>query len=235
MEEIDLKELFSIFWNKRIQILLVVIIFIIIGAIYTIGFKTPKYSSYTTLVLAMSESTADKTSNSITATDVTLNAKLVSTYSELVKSKKVLREVLANLDINENEEVLKKNISVTSAEDTEVIKITVTHENAVYASKIANEIAKVFSKKVNEIYNINNIYIVDEAEVSDSPSNINYIKDIILFAFIGLVLSIAYIFVLNMLDTTVKTTEEIEKAYGIPVLISIPLIDSFEFEKGGKK
>lgn len=236
MEEIDLKELFEIFWTKKIQILLVVIIFMVMGVVYTMGFTTPKYSSSTTLVLAMAGTKeSDNLNNSITTTDVTLNAKLVPTYSELVKSKNVLREVISNLNINEDENSLKKDISVTSVKDTEVIKITVSHENALYAAKIANEIAKVFSEKINEIYKINNIYIVDEAEVAEAPSNINHAKDVLIFAFIGLVLSLAYTFVLNMLDTTVKSPEEIEKNYDIPVLATIPSIESFENEKGGKK
>ena len=236
MEEIDLKELFEIFWTKKIQILLVVIIFMVMGVVYTMGFTTPKYSSSTTLVLAMAGTKeSDNLNNSITTTDVTLNAKLVPTYSELVKSKNILREVISNLNINEDENSLKKDISVTSVKDTEVIKITVSHENALYDAKIANEIAKVFSEKINEIYKINNIYIVDEAEVAEAPSNINHAKDILLFAFIGLVLSLSYTFVLNMLDTTVKTQEEIEKNYDIPVLATIPSIESFENEKGGKK
>ncbi len=236
MEEIDLKELFEIFWTKKIQILLVVIIFMVMGVVYTMGFTTPKYSSSTTLVLAMAGTKeSDNLNNSITTTDVTLNAKLVPTYSELVKSKNILREVISNLNINEDENSLKKDISVTSVKDTEVIKITVSHENALYAAKIANEIAKVFSEKINEIYKINNIYIVDEAEVAEAPSNINHAKDVLIFAFIGLVLSLAYTFVLNMLDTTVKSPEEIEKNYDIPVLATIPSIESFENEKGGKK
>lgn len=237
MEEIDLKELFEIFWAKKIQILLVVLIFIVMGVVYTMGFTTPKYSSSTTLVLAMSETkeSNDTLNNSITTTDVTLNAKLVPTYSELVKSKNVLREVISNLNIDEDENTLKKDVSVTSVKDTEVIKITVSHENALYAAKIANEIAKVFSEKINEIYKINNIYIVDEAEVSEAPSNINHTKDVLIFAFIGLILSLAYTFVLNMLDTSIKTPEEIEKNYDIPVLAAIPSIESFENEKGGKK
>ena len=44
MEELDLKELFMIFWNKKIQIVLIVAIFCVIGIIYTIGFLTPEYT-----------------------------------------------------------------------------------------------------------------------------------------------------------------------------------------------
>ena len=55
MEELDLKELFSLFLSKIFQIILIVIITTGIGVIYTFGFTTPKYSSSTTLVLTGSE------------------------------------------------------------------------------------------------------------------------------------------------------------------------------------
>lgn len=48
MEELDLKELFNIFWSKKVAIILIVLIFIVIGVIYTIGFTVPMYSSSTT-------------------------------------------------------------------------------------------------------------------------------------------------------------------------------------------
>ena len=55
MEEIDLKELLSLFWSKKTQIILIISIFMLIGVIYTVGFVTPKYTSSTTLLLATSE------------------------------------------------------------------------------------------------------------------------------------------------------------------------------------
>lgn len=238
MEEIDLKELFDIFWNKKVQIILVVLIFIVLGGVYSYGMKTPMYTSSTTLVLVMVNSEEKTEENMVTTTDmtldVTLNSKLVTTYSELVKSKNILRQVIKNLQIDEDEGTLKNNVKVTAVEDTELIKISVTHENPAYAAKIANEIAKVFSEKINEIYKINNIYIVDEAEIPNAPSNINHMKDLIMFAFIGLVISAAYIFIANMLDNTIKTTEDIEKGFDLPVLATIPLIESLDNTKGGK-
>ena len=235
MEEIDLKELFNIFWSKKIIILIVLAVFTAVGFIYETSFKTPKYTSSTTLVLAMSTSEKDKGENAITTTDITLNSKLVSTYSEMVKSKDVIRTVISNLKIDEDEEELRKNVAVTSVEDTELIKIEVTHKNPRYAAKIANELAKVFSDKVNEIYKINNVYILDEAEIEDEPSNINYVKDILIFVLAGLVISVGYVFIANMLDTTVKTTEDIEKACNVPVLATIPVIGNFDKEIGGRR
>lgn len=232
MEELDLRDLFSLFWEKRVYILLLVLIFSVIGAVYTMTFVTPKYQSETTLVLV--SNTDKSTTDSITTTDITLNSKLVSTYREVIESKTVIRQVISNLGLSLEENDIKKNVSVTAAEDAEVIKITVSNTDAVYAYKIANEIARVFIEKVSEIYNINNVNILDEAEVAQGPSNVNHVKDIIIFAFIGAVVAIGYVLISNMLDNTVKSAECIEKNLKIPVLAIIPL-NNYDNKKGGKK
>ena len=239
MEELDLKQLFNIFWNKKIQIILLIAIFIVIGIIYTYGFTTPMYTSSTTLVLAgaNAENENNQTSESITTTDVTLNSKLVSTYSELVTSKSIIRQVISNLGINVNENTIRNNITVNSVKNTELIEISVTNENPIYAAQIANETAKVFTEEIaGKIYNINNVHVIDEAEVSKTPSNINHQKDIVIFAFVGIVVSIIYVLMANMLDTTVKTAEEIEKTFKIPVLASVPICGTeMQKKKGGKR
>ena len=236
MEELDLKQLFNIFWSKKVQIILIVLIFIVLGVIYTIGFTTPMYSSSTTLLLAGSESSGGETTNSITTTDITLNSKLVSTYSVLVRSKDVLSQVISNLGMDISWESLRNNVKVSSVEDTEVIEISVTTNNAENSANIANEIAKVFTEKVAEIYNINNVHVVDEAEPENTPSNINHEKDVIIFAFIGLVVAVIYVLLANMLDTTVKTAEDIEKEFKLPVIASIPVYENaIQKRKGGKR
>lgn len=235
MEEMDLKEIFHIFWSKKIPIIIIVLIFIIGGFVYTSQFTIPMYSSSTTLVLASSEDAETNANSTITATDITINSKLVSTYSELVKSKNILREVINNLGIQMDEEILRKHVKVSSVKNTELIEITVEDENATVAAKIANEIARVFTEKVKEIYNINNVQIVDEAEITSTPSNINQLKNTVLFTGIGLVVATIYVIIANMLDTTVKTAEDIEKNYNIPVLVSIPMIEKLNSERKHKR
>lgn len=240
MEELDLKELFELFWSKKIIVVLAVILFVIIGAVYTFGFVKPNYKSSTTLVLTKTDGNDTATtqqigqsSDSITTTDVNLNSKLVATYSELVKSNAVIRQVISNLKINElTESGVRNSVSVSAVKNTELIEITVSNENAVYAAKIANEMADVFTQQVSQIYNINNVHVVDKAEVAEAPYNINHKKDIAIFALIGVVVSAAYILVANMLDTTIKSTDDVEKKLGLPVIASISLYD-FDAEKGG--
>ena len=101
--------------------------------------------------------------------------------------------------------------------------------------KLQMKLQKIFSNVVNETYKINNVYIVDEAEVSNTPSNIHHSKDIVIFGFLGIVIAVMYVLIANMLDTTIKTPEDIEKGVGLPVLVTIPYIENFGNEKGGKK
>ncbi len=234
MEELDLKELFKMFWNRKFRIILIVILFVIVGMIYSIFFVTPMYSSSTTLVLATNLTSKD---SSITATDLNVNSKLISTYSELVKSKNVLRTVINNLNIDIKEDELRKNINVSSVKNTELIEITVTNENKYNARRIANEIAQVFMEKVKNIYNIENIQVVDEAEISSEPSNINYKRDIAIYIIVGIVISAFYVLLENMLDTTIKSAEDIENIYQVPVLASIPVYEQEgkNKKKGGKR
>lgn len=90
--------------------------------------------------------------------------------------------------------------------------------------KIANEISKVFTQKVKELYNIDNIHIINFASVPLEPSNINHKKDILVFTFLGVLVSAIYIFILDLMDTTIKNSENIEEEFGIPVLASIPIL-----------
>lgn len=236
MEEIDLKELLNMFWEKKVSIIAITLIFMLIGILYTILFTTPMYSSSTTVVLVSAGNTANDKTSSITTTDINMNSKLVSTYSVLIKSDNVVRQVISNLGIEINSEYLKKHINVSTVNDTEVIKITVSTEDPKTSAKIANEIVPVFTKLVKETYNIENVQVIDKAEVNNAPSNINHVKDVVIFMFIGIVISAGYVLVANMLDTTIKTAEDVEKEFKVNVLAAIPLYETEEKgKKGGKR
>ena len=229
----------------------------IIGAVYSYNFVTPKYQSSTRIILSQvsdvednveeeiinttkNNNIANKTSTNSTTTgintnDLTLNQKLVSTYSEIIKGDTVLSSVIQKLNIVDTPESLRNNISVTAVKDTQIIKITVSHADATKAKDIANEITKVFEEKIAEIYHINNLTILDEAKISTLPYNINHTRDIALFALIGLVVSVVLILFLNMLDNTIGSEKDIENNLKKNVLVSIPECDEISSKKANKK
>ena len=114
-------------------------------------------------------------------------------------------------------------ITVDSVSNTEVISVTVKDTDPETAKNIANEVANTFCDEIVSIYQIQNVNIIDKAEMEEKPYNINLIKQIFIYLIIGFVLGCAIVFVIYCFDTTLKTKEEIEEKVGLPVLGIIPL------------
>ena len=230
MEEINLKELWEYFVSKLYIVIIVLMVAILVSNIYILFLQTPLYKSTATLVLTRAESSDTA---SITQNDVNLNQKLVGTYSEIIKSRRILNKVIKNLKIGTTWEQLQKNVSVKNKADTELITITVVSDDSKVAPSIANEIADVFSDDIITIYNIQNVSIIDYAIESERPYNINYTKQTAIAFVAGLVISCAIIFVMFYFDTTIKSSEEIEEKLGVTVLGSVPMHG--KKKKGGKR
>ena len=222
MEEINLQDLFKYFVSKILVIVLVTVFFGLIGSLYLLFMQTPMYKSTTTLLLA-NVSGMDGSSSSITTNDITLNQKLVSTYREIIKSRKVLKQVIDTLELDYQYEQLASLITVGSVNETEIIKVTVKNEDPLAAMTIANEVADIFCKEIINFYQIQNVNIIDKAELNDTPYNINLVKQIVIYLLIGFVASCAIVFIMYYFDTTVKTKEEVEEKVGLPVLGIIPI------------
>ncbi len=239
MEEIDLRDLLELFWSKKVIILICILVAILIGAIYSFNFVEPKYQSSTKIVLSQITDVEDENRNStsINTSDITLNQKLVDTYTQIITTDSVLSQVIDELGIEDTVASLRKNISVSAVNDTQVLKITVNNKNPETAKDIANQLVKASDVKVREVYKISNIAVLDEAIASSTPYNVNHVKDIAIFAIVGLVIAVGVILFLNMLDNTIGSTKEIENDLGSMVLASIPEYKDPEAkkQKGGKR
>lgn len=234
MEEINLKELFDYFVSKWFIIAITGLVFVVVGASYTVFLKTPMYNSYTTMVLTTNNENSN-TNQSITQSDITLNKNLISNYRVIMKSHSILNQVINNLELNTSAEQLKKQVNVTTEDDTEIIRISVNSENAENARDVANEIAIVFSNDVARYYSIKNVAIVDYAEVASNPYNISLLKTTVLALLVGIVLACAAIFIMFYFDTTIKSVEEIEGKIGLPTLGVVPLKYVPKEKKGRRK
>ncbi len=219
MEEINLKEFWQYYKKYILGIIIICLISVILTLVYNIAFKTPKYSTYTTIVLVKDESSSE--TDVINQSDITLNQKLVSTYREIIKSRLVLNQVIERLKLDYTYDKLYDEIKVEAKDETEILKITVTDDDANMASSIANEIAVVFDKEVTQIYNINNVSIIDTALVPTKPSNDNAFRDAILAIMLSFVGCSAIVFVVFYFDDTLREVETIETDLKMPVVAKV--------------
>lgn len=216
MEEINLKEVYSYFKSRLLWMILAIVVIVIVGNVYTILTRVPMYQSNTTIVLV------GESKKEYSQTDSQLNQNLIGTYSEIITSRKVLQQVIDNLKLKMTVDELSQNITTSSVEDTEIIRITVNNEKKKMAAEIANEVADVFSDEIQDIYNLENVAIIDKAEVAKEPYNINYVKDNVIYLMIGVVLSFGVVFVMYYFDTTIKSSEIVEEKLGLTVIGIVP-------------
>lgn len=216
MEEINLKELFDYFIDKIKYIIIATLVCCLIGGIYTKFLTIPMYKSSTTVILG-----SNQEGTGITQSDISINNNLVSTYAEIIKSRRVLEQVQKELNESYTYKELASEISVSSINNTQIIKITVEDNNALNAKIIANLVAKVFTVEVPELYNLDNVHILDVAIEEDEPYNINVAKSSIIGGVLGLVLSSGIFFVIYYFDRTAKSVEQVEEVLQMPILGSV--------------
>lgn len=214
MEEFNISE----FIKYYASLIFVVVISTLLGVFgswyYTENMQVAKYKSQTSLVLT--------STGEITQNDISVNKNLVSTYREIIKSRRILSQVIKNLDLDLSVSSLSKMVNVTSANDTELIFISVVDEDKEIARDIANEIAEVFIEDIPNIIPIDNVNLVDKAIKAKEPFNINVLKQYIIGTGAGFVLGSLVVVVMFYFDDSIKKPEDIEEKTGLSVLSTVP-------------
>lgn len=228
MDEINVLELLKYYLKKIKIITLVTILFLLVGLLYTKEIKTPLYHGSTTIIL-VAQNNSDVSAASQT-NDLNLNQKLVTTYSEIIKSRRVLNKVIKKENLKLTVKELAKKIVVSSVSDTSIIKISVSDKNNKQAVLLANSISDIFKEEVVKIYNLENISIIDKATIEHDPYNISVVKTTGIIGLIGLVSVLSVLFVIYYFDNTIKNKKEIEEILNLAVISEIP---EFNKEKVG--
>lgn len=225
MENFDISRFSKIFWNSKLYITFILLLSLAIGYFYSYYYVTPMYQSFATVVLVQNEN-LEQDSSSITQTDINLNKNLLSTYTKIAKSDTVLEQVINDLSLNMTPNELKNLVTVEAVNNTQVFKIGVANEDKELAALITNHLLNVFSNEVKSLYNMNNIYTMDKAEVVNTPYNIHHIKDIAIFVMLGVILSCILVLIIYTFDTTIKCENDIENYTNLNVLSTIPIYNA---------
>ncbi len=223
MEEISLKEIYYILKKRAGMIVLLLILSMGISAAVSFYVLDKEYQAVTTLMVGRPRDYV--TENKLEYNELLLNQRLVSTYGELIKTRTVADKVIENLELNHTYGRLREKLNVSLVKDTEIISISVLDTDPQMAAMIANETAEVFMETVQDIMKVENVQIIDEAQVPSSPVSPRPMLNIAIAGVLGLMLGVFIAFLLEFLDTTIKTPEDVEKHLGLPVIGSIPMVE----------
>lgn len=223
-QELDLMDLIFTMIRRWKLIVLTMIPIIIIG--FFLALTRPSiYRAETTLMVS-----SGMTSIGIDNSDISLNQKLVITYSEVAKSRSILKRVINKYDLETSPESLAKTISISPVSDTEIIKLSYKNKDPQLAASVTNEFAKEFMNKVVEVMNIRNVKIVEPAEIPTRP--LPKKRAIILAAFIilGAMLGMGLALIIESIHKKLRKPSEIESILEAPMLGVIPKFETKDDE-----
>lgn len=211
MEEINLRDLLSYF-KKHLVLFVVMVLFVVsAGTIYSVFIQKPEYKAQATVILS-----SDKSKTTI-QNEINANKNLIDTYTEVVKSHRVLDRVKSEMQINDSYEQLVKKVTVASLKDTEIISISVVDLDKYHSYSLANKIADTFTDEISQIYNDKSVNVLDRAVEPQKPYNVDIIKQEAIYTAAGIILATAVIFLMFYFDRTIKTTEQIEQLFKLPI------------------
>ena len=229
MEEINLRDLLSYF-KKHLILFIVVVLFVVsAGTIYSVFILKPEYKSQATVILS-----SDKSKNTVQS-EINANKNLIDTYTEVVKSHRVLDRVKSEMQIEDTYEQLVKKVTVASLKDTEIISISVVDLNKNHSYSLANKIADTFTDEIGQIYNDKSVNVLDRAVEPQKPYNVDIVKQEAIYAAAGIVLATAVIFLMFYFDRTIKTTEQIEQLFKLPIYGKVRKLETEKQKQQRKK
>jgi capsular polysaccharide biosynthesis protein len=126
-------------------------------------------------------------------------------------------------------------ITVEREQNSQVINVSVQSTDAALASNIANSIANVFSEDIPELMNVDNVKVLSVSGIPTTPVSPNILLNTAIAAVVGFLLGVGLAFLREVLDRRIRTEEQVQQILDLPVLGSIPDIDSKIFKTSAKK
>lgn len=230
--ELDLKKVWQVIKKNFIWFILICLLCGGVAYTYTKLLVTPLYKS-TAKIIVVKDS--DASNEKITSSDITLAQKLKDSYKEIIKSDRVANNVIKTLNLNITSTNYRNMVSLPETSSDQVIDIAVTSSNPELAQKMANQIVKVFQTEAYSIMHVNNVDILNEAQLPKQPSSPNYATNVMIGVIVGIVICAIIVIAKVLTDTKVKTAEEVKEIFNLPIIGTIPEFEIKTNEVGGNK
>lgn len=189
-------------------------------------FIPQKFNSSTSIYVL----TQQDDSRQVTYTDLQTGSQLTKDYTEMVKSRTVMNQVIADLDLQNTykdmeritPDQLARKVSAKSAQDTRILTITVTDTNPTRAQDIANAVRIAAAEQIRRVMDIKAVNVVDYANLPESPISPNKTKNAVIGAMLGFIIACGVVVILVVTDDRIHGADDVERFLGLSTLALIP-------------
>ncbi|OIB03758.1 lipopolysaccharide biosynthesis protein [Paenibacillus sp. LC231] len=230
----ELKQYFRVVRKRWWLIAVIVIIAMAAAGVKSFLFTTPIYAANAKLIVNQSSGDGAATLN---ASTIQTSIFLINSYKEIIKSSAVMNKVVEKYpELGESPAQLAAKISVTSANNSQVMNLLYQDTSYAKAAKVVNGVSTVFKEQIPNIMNVDNITILSEADaaITPAPINLNPLMNILISFVVSLILAIGFVFLLDYLDDTLETEADIIEIMNVPVLAVVGKISKSDLRKSAR-
>lgn len=205
-------------WKMILSVTLITTLFSIVTSLFIIS---PKYQASTKVFIGKQENTQGQ-EQSYNSSDVQMYQKLLKTYAEIIKTNDLIGRAINFESLDLKSENILNSLTVTPRADTQILEIKYTSTDKILAKDVVNSVTNEFIKSSKELIPNGNVKIIESVKVPENPVSPNKKMNIGIAFLLGLMISIGLSFLLEFIDNTFKTREQMEEILGLPVLGAIP-------------
>lgn len=224
----DVIDLMELFFALRKHLVLLIFTAIIGGGL---GFAvsrfvlTPTYTS-TSMIYVMSKET---TLTSLA--DLQIGSQLTQDYKVLTTSRTVMEDVIQKLGLKYDYMTLRSKVSLDNPKDTRILNISVLDTDPQMAKKLTDAVADSASSYIADIMEQDPPKIIEYGEIPLQKTGPKTERNTMMGALLFLLVAVAFVTIDMLTNDTIKTEDDIENYFGLPVLATIPEKDAAAAKK----
>ena len=231
-ETISLKEIFEVLKKRIVMIIGIAVGAAIISGLVTFFVLTPTYQSTAKFIVNQSASDQQQ-APSVDINSIRTNVELINTYNDIISSPAILDEVSNKLGLDRAASSLASQIQVSNGNQSQVVDITVTDADPAIAVSIANTTIEIFQERLPTLLNVDNVKVLSPATVSENPSPVSPkpMLNIAIAIVVGLMSGVGLAFLLEYMDNSITSEQDIEHTLGMPVMGVVSTISEDDIEQ----
>ncbi len=215
MQELTVKSILGIL-KKRMWLMLVFCIIVTFSTYLYYQRQPDEYTAQTTLyVLTAYVDTLEQTRY-----DTTVSAQFAGDFKELIKTPIIMDRTIDSLGL-EQKKFDSVIIDINAVTGTRVLRITATSSDSFLSMRVANTVSQVFTEYIQGVMKADVVTVAAEATLPLAPSGPPRARNTVLALCVSLMLAIGTALVIEMMNTSLRSTDDVESLLGLPVLASI--------------
>lgn len=218
--ELSFRKIKNAFQNHWITITAVTLLFAVLGFLYSQFLVTPKYQASVNMIVQTN--TVQMNDENVSNEYVNSAKNLAKTYAKILNSSKVQNQVIEDLELDMTALELGKLAVAEPVTDSQIVRVTVTTENAELSEQIADAFLRLGPTALNDLVEAGKCNPVSGVDKKKDAIKPGMKRTIALMGLVGFALSFAYALFRELQNHFIITNNDVKDYLDLPVLGVIP-------------